>query len=977
MNIKKTLIPLLFFLLTPFYLQANIIYVNHQAEGLNNGSTWADAYTDLQDALMTAIPEDEIWVAQGTYRPTDSTDRTIEFEVTNSVEVYGGFIGNEINKEERNWVGNTTILSGDIGVAGDSLDNSFTVVFMDSVDSTTVLDGFTITEGQADIGGSGGSTNGTNSGGGLFLYTFGGDVDPLIQNCVIVNNVAVKNGGGVMVYTGLSSIGASKAVFNQCSFINNKTIISGGGTIGCALRITKGDFIIKNCIFKDILEEGQIIVMNSLDSNPNYAIKFISNIIQNCSAGSSVGGFNFTIINELNLIGRLVIDSLLVDNVAVENNSLFFISNCKTVEFTNSEIKNSSGESSIIHINYILDLSDTSKVIINNNSFSAVDFPGLLTGSGTLDIKIKDNIFKNQIFTPTNFIPTSYIFYYEYNNIANFLDYKINIKNNVFYNNTGKVGHFDYTDLTFENNTIVQQSPIDNLFYLGDSTNILSFKNNIFDNINLPDSLAYFELGEEVSMNVENNLFSRPNCETLSDSPNFNCEDNNLFSQSSFFTDTLNGDFTLLPCSPGVNQGQNVPAADSLDFYQNTRIEDGIIDIGAAETFPVSLDSFSIAATACTAFSNGTIEAFLDNACLPLTYLWEDEAGSGQGNTGLAAGNYDFTVTDARGSSLQLNLEIESTAVLAAELSTQAVSCETGVLGSATVSPLNGNAPYTIEWETEGTGTSINELFPDTYSLTITDAQDCILVDSLLIETDGFLAGAVETDSITCFGLSDGAAAVVLTGGFSPIEYFWEETGETSSQIDGLGTGQYQVQVNDSLGCAGDFSFDILEPQELSVSSTIVNATNSMATDGSIFINQITGGTAPYILTWENETDVLFYQNIPADSYPLSLTDSKGCTLDTSFVVSYNTSLQESEKEQIIFVFPNPTENYLTISSQRNIGFIQIIDVRGRLISQISNQENTEEWSIFIGDLVSGVYFLTFWDEDKTLIGERTKVIKI
>ena len=106
------------------------------------GSTWANA-CELQTALSNTITGDEIWVVAGTYYPGTNRDDT--FQLISGVALFGGFAGTETAREQRNWEANPTALSGDIGVPDDSSDNSYHVVLIGSgVDTTTILDGFTI-----------------------------------------------------------------------------------------------------------------------------------------------------------------------------------------------------------------------------------------------------------------------------------------------------------------------------------------------------------------------------------------------------------------------------------------------------------------------------------------------------------------------------------------------------------------------------------------------------------------------------------------------------------------------------------------------------------------------------------------------------------------------------------------------------------------------------------------------------------------
>jgi hypothetical protein len=115
------------------------VFVDSAATGANDGSSWADAYTDLQDAIdlvANSCPGVEIWVAKGTYfpsrdqtgnaSPSDPRDKTFYIN-TDGTQLYGGFAGTETDKSQR-VAGNETILSGDIGIAGDSTDNCYTVV---------------------------------------------------------------------------------------------------------------------------------------------------------------------------------------------------------------------------------------------------------------------------------------------------------------------------------------------------------------------------------------------------------------------------------------------------------------------------------------------------------------------------------------------------------------------------------------------------------------------------------------------------------------------------------------------------------------------------------------------------------------------------------------------------------------------------------------------------------------------------------
>src|ERR1044072_8249072 len=84
------------------------IFVDASAAGANNGTSWANAFTDLQSALAIATPSNEIWVAAGTYKPTATADRTISFAMKNGVGIYGGFDGTEAQRGQRDPAVNVT-----------------------------------------------------------------------------------------------------------------------------------------------------------------------------------------------------------------------------------------------------------------------------------------------------------------------------------------------------------------------------------------------------------------------------------------------------------------------------------------------------------------------------------------------------------------------------------------------------------------------------------------------------------------------------------------------------------------------------------------------------------------------------------------------------------------------------------------------------------------------------------------------------
>ncbi|MEO8147079.1 MAG: LamG-like jellyroll fold domain-containing protein [Bacteroidia bacterium] len=243
---KNLYLAIIILLQFEFTSNAQVSYVTITGNGLQNGTTWGNAYNGTQ--LQTAINQSgisEVWVATGTYKPTSGTDRTISFVMKNGVAIYGGFNGTETLLSQRNWATNITTLSGDIGILNDSTDNTYHVINNSNLNTTATVDGFTIRDGFSYV------NSGNGYGGGMANQSS----SPTISNCTFLNNVAFSSdffglGGGM--YNS-----ASNPVIFNCIFQNNlaKTkdpIFNCGCTLdglGGAIYNTGSNPQIINCIF--------------------------------------------------------------------------------------------------------------------------------------------------------------------------------------------------------------------------------------------------------------------------------------------------------------------------------------------------------------------------------------------------------------------------------------------------------------------------------------------------------------------------------------------------------------------------------------------------------------------------------------------------------------------------------------------------------------------------------------------------------
>ncbi|MEQ8808023.1 MAG: right-handed parallel beta-helix repeat-containing protein, partial [Imperialibacter sp.] len=245
-----------------------VIYVNATASGLEDGTSWADAFVDLQDALAFAISGDQIWLANGVYLPdgADAGNTSLSFVITqNDLEILGGFDGTETNLSQRFADPAQTVLTGDLTGDDDTsftfiADNSNNVVIINNV-TGVFLDGFTISGGNA-----------ATSGGGIYSSS----ADFSLNNMVIEYNKAGTSGGGAYVTTG-------EVTFLKTHFQNNYATTGGGA------YLDSSDPFIYRSIFQyngGVAGAGLYLDGSNLnDETPGYYNKFIGNTQDAVSGG--------------------------------------------------------------------------------------------------------------------------------------------------------------------------------------------------------------------------------------------------------------------------------------------------------------------------------------------------------------------------------------------------------------------------------------------------------------------------------------------------------------------------------------------------------------------------------------------------------------------------------------------------------------------------------------------------------------------
>ncbi len=287
MKQKLLLAILLFVSLTP--VKAITYYVDAaRPDNSGAGTTWATAEKELQVAINEAVSGDQVWVKAGTYKPTTGADRTISFSMKNGVAIYGGFTGAETLLSQRNEIYNFSILSGDllgndIGVTNNG-ENSYHVFSNNGLNSTAVLDGFTVRGGNANL-----LTAPGCFGGGMYNE----NAAPTIRNSLFLYNVAQYSGGAIYSSTGTGTLTITNCVFNNNSLLSN----------GNGMAMFASNAIITNTVFTGNTNGFGVI----------YTQRFLS--LYNCTIVSNDGlaqGFGGVYAENANVI---------VQNCVFNNNS--------------------------------------------------------------------------------------------------------------------------------------------------------------------------------------------------------------------------------------------------------------------------------------------------------------------------------------------------------------------------------------------------------------------------------------------------------------------------------------------------------------------------------------------------------------------------------------------------------------------------------------------------------------------------------
>ena len=290
-------------------------------------------------------------------------------------------------------------------------------------------------------------------------------------------------------------------------------------------------------------------------------------------------------------------------------------------------------------------------------------------------------------------------------------------------------------------------------------------------------------------------------------------------------------------------------------------------------------------AESCFGSCDGQIVTIPGGGTTPYAYLWSSGCTT-PGCVNICAGTYTIVVTDANGCTIQDTAVVNSPPVLTATATMTQALCG-NANGTATVTATGGVGTYTYLWNNLQTGQTATGLVPNTYTVTVTDANGCTTTATVTVTTPNPLTSTATSTNILCFGNATGTANVTPAGGTSPFTYLWSNAATTQS-ISNLSAGNYSVIVTDANGCTTTATVTITQPTQL-----VATASQNVAICAGLS-TQIsglgTGGTNPLSYAWTpgGPGQTLTVTPTATQTYILTITDANGCTDTASTTVTVN-----------------------------------------------------------------------------------------
>jgi len=337
------------------------------------------------------------------------------------------------------------------------------------------------------------------------------------------------------------------------------------------------------------------------------------------------------------------------------------------------------------------------------------------------------------------------------------------------------------------------------------------------------------------------------------------------------------------------------PALDNANAFNWTASKNNCGTPGAENDICTDFQiNETIFPVSCNGNNDGFINLSVTGGKPAYSYAWNNGSNSAL-ILNLAPGNYSVTVTDKFLCSSTASYTITEPTLIQPNLSKTDETLFQTNDGSASLNVSGGVGPYTYTWSNGATTSSVNNLAPGSYSVTIMDDIGCSTVESFIINaiTCPVLNLTLQVNDESYYQSNDGSATVNISNGTAPFVYNWSN-GDNTNAINNLAPGNYSISITDSFGCPASENFTI-NPVICNPLIVDIDITDdSCAGDGLVVIGSITGGTLPYSILWSTGITGTVANNLVAGNYDLSITDVNGCPFNETYQVNSANNLTET-----------------------------------------------------------------------------------
>lgn len=332
----------------------------------------------------------------------------------------------------------------------------------------------------------------------------------------------------------------------------------------------------------------------------------------------------------------------------------------------------------------------------------------------------------------------------------------------------------------------------------------------------------------------------------------------------------------------GLSSGTYTVTA--TDFNNCTIVDSVAVVLPTPITFTAGSDSVS-----CNGGSDGTAWVIAAGGAGGFTYQWNTTPPQNTDTaTGLIAGTYSVTLTDANLCTATTTVNVGEPAALSSTIVIQDVTCSGANDGAINLTVTGGASGYFYEWTDPSSPLTVNSqdlvnVTAGTYSVIYTDANGCqdSITNIQVVEADSMVLTSV-ADSVDCANANTGSIDLTVTGGTPVFQYNWSNAFAGQDPTN-LPDGIYTVVVTDANGCTATLTDTVSEPTPMALSFTMDSASCYGVADGAIDIT-VTGGVPQYTYNWSNAQTTEDLTNIAAGSYSVTATDANGCDFDQLFI---------------------------------------------------------------------------------------------